>query len=326
MIPFHGMDFIFGIDSLTLSSSQYDDIDVSSLSLNDSSTPVRMLSSTLTSSPSVSSPLPVTSRSLPVTSPLPVPFPPLLSSPLPVPFPPLEGTVGRVTLSTNINIIDRSTPPLSPPPPPFPSLADVGGCKETVQVLKELIQYPFQYPSLITEGKMSFPRGLILYGLSGTGKTLLAEAVCGELSFIKVKVINSCDVIGDGVQGVRSLLKELESKSINVLIVNDIDKICCNDDAVLSAFVRHFEAVAMLPPVPHTVVVATTSSLSSVHVELRRSGKFEREIEIIPPSVAEREEIMTLMLRGLPHSLSEEEIKRISLLTHGYVGADIKVK
>ena len=189
-------------------------------------------------------------------------------------------------------------------------------------MLRELIQYPFQYPSLITEGKMSFPRGLILYGLSGTGKTLLAEAVCGELSFVKVKVINSCD----GVQGVRSLLKELESKSINVLIVNDIDKICCNDDTVLSAFVRHFEAVAMLPPVPHTVVVATTSSLSSVHVELRRSGKFEREIEVIPPSVAEREEIMTLMLRGLPHSLSEEEIKRISLLTHGYVGADIKVR
>ena len=285
--------------------------DISSLSL----------SSVLSSTPSKPHPPPTT----------PTPFSPLSATPPALPATPTSlatptqiplKEIGRITLSTLINITtatgNNSTS--------SPSLDDIGGYSHILLLLKELVHYPFIYPYLMTSGKIFFPNGIILHGLSGTGKSLMAEAVCRDISVVNIKIINSSDLLGNNALQLMELsLHQLESGLINILLINDLDKVCTNNQLIVSAFIKHFETLARLPTVPHSVVVATTSNLSSVHIELRCPGRFDKEIEIQPPQLLEREDILTKMVDKIPHTLSKGDIGRISMLTHGFVGSDLKV-
>ena len=273
--------------------------DISSLSL----------SSVLSSTPSKPHPLTTPTPASPLNA-----MPPLV---------PLQ-EIGRITLST---IVTVAAPSANDRDITGPTLNDIGGYSHILLLLKQLVQYPFVYPHLVISGQISFPRGIIIHGLSGTGKSLMAEAVCRNVPLVNIKIINSSDLLGsNALQLIELMLQQLESGVIDILLINDIDKVCLNNQLIVSALIKHFETVARLPALRHSVVMATTNNISSVHIELRCPGRFDKEIEMHPPQQLEREDILTRMIDRIPHTLSKEDIRSMSMLTHGYVGSDLKVQ
>ena len=240
----------------------------------------------------------------------------------------LQGmVVGKLNISTKISIINEMEQQLV-----LPSLSDIGGLKKQIDELKLLLLTPFEQPSLISsESKISFPNGFLIHGLSGVGKTILAEAMLNELRIYKA-IVNEDDVHMEDGQYLSKVLKEIRDNRPSCILINDIDLICPHSKDVplsdslssnSSILKKHFNLISR--GFFHSVVIATTNEPSNVDPRLKCIGRFDKEIEVCPPNVIDREAILKTILREVPHNLTDAEIKEISLEAHGRVGADLKV-
>lgn len=258
---------------------------------------------------------------------------PASATPIPFTFLPSQQlnklVFGKVTLSTKVKLtkeellFDNKITSL-------PVLTDIGGYKEIIRTLKELVLYPFLYPLLINKEGVVFPKGLLLHGPSGTGKSLLASALARTAN-VHYNIINYTDILINGESYLSQILAQARGEAPSIIIINDIHRVCpqkeegLSSNHNLSALVKHFDEVAK-QPTPHMVVMATTNDLSSVNIDLRHPGKLETEVEVPAPVANEREEILKLLLKGHHHCMSEREIKEIAVTAHGHVGADLKVR
>ncbi|MFQ3284886.1 MAG: transitional endoplasmic reticulum ATPase [Natronomonas sp.] len=208
------------------------------------------------------------------------------------------------------------------------SFEDIGGLDAELTQVRETVELPLLTPALFNRLGIETPNGVLLYGPPGTGKTLLLEAMANETA-IHIERINGAAVVAGGHGETESLLRaRFEAAKANrpaVLFVDDLDAIAGRTDrnaggtgaGALASLVDEFGADGRL------VVVGASSDPESLAPALRRSGRFDREIEIGVPDRDGREEILRIHTRWMP--LSEDvDLASLAERTHGFVGADLK--
>jgi transitional endoplasmic reticulum ATPase len=207
---------------------------------------------------------------------------------------------------------------------------DVGGMDETIQALREMVELPLRYPELFTRLGVDPPKGVLLHGPPGTGKTRLAQAVASE-SDAEFFTINGPEIMGSGYgeseKRLREVFEEAARASPAIVFTDEIDSIAPKRTQVPGEAEKRLVAQMLtlmdgLEARANIVVIAATNRPDAIDEALRRPGRFDREIVVGVPDQTGRREILTIHTRGMP--LEEGvDLNELARMTHGFVGADI---
>ena len=211
------------------------------------------------------------------------------------------------------------------------SYDDIGGLKEEVKKVREMIEIPLKNPELFDKLGIAPPKGVLMHGPPGTGKTLLAKAVANE-SDAHFILINGPEImskyVGGSEENLREFFEEAEENAPSIIFIDELDAIAPKREETQGEVERRTVAQLLtlmdgLNSRGQVVVIGATNRPDSLDQALRRPGRFDREIEIGVPDRDERKEIMEIHTRGMP--LSEDvDLDEISQTTHGFVGADLQ--
>lgn len=213
----------------------------------------------------------------------------------------------RVTQNTKLKVLDKVTTPGEMKVPSI-TYDDIGGLKEEVSAIREMVEIPMKHPEVFERIGISPPKGVLLYGPPGTGKTLLAKALANELD-AHFKVINGPEIMskyyGESEKQLREIFEEAEKNSPAIIFIDEIDSIAPNRDNVSGEAERRIVSQLLttmdgLKGRGNVVVIAATNRPNSIDPALRRPGRFDREIPINPPSKEGRREILDVHTRGMP--------------------------
>ena len=207
---------------------------------------------------------------------------------------------------------------------------DVGGMEDTIQALREMVELPLRYPELFTRLGVDPPKGVLLHGPPGTGKTRLAQAVANE-SDAEFFTINGPEIMGSGYGESEKRLREVFEEATRVapaiVFIDEIDSIAPKRTQVPGEAEKRLVAQLLtlmdgLEARANLVVIAATNRPDAIDEALRRPGRFDREIVIGVPDQRGRREILAIHTRGMP--LEEAvDLSELARVTHGFVGADI---
>ncbi|MCB2087193.1 MAG: AAA family ATPase, partial [Sphingomonadaceae bacterium] len=207
---------------------------------------------------------------------------------------------------------------------------DVGGIDDTIKQLREMVELPLRYPELFTRLGVDPPKGVLLHGPPGTGKTRLAQAVANE-SDAEFFTINGPEIMGSGYGESEKRLREVFEAAAKVspaiIFIDEIDSIAPKRDRVSGEAEKRLVAQLLtlmdgIEARSNLVVIAATNRPDAIDEALRRPGRFDREIVIGVPDERGRREILAIHTRGMP--LEEKvELTELAKVTHGFVGADL---
>ncbi len=206
---------------------------------------------------------------------------------------------------------------------------DIGGLREEVRKIREMIELPLKHPELFERLGIKPPRGLLLHGPPGTGKTLVAKAVANETNahFISIsgpEVMNK--FVGEAEKRIRDVFKDAEDNAPSIIFLDEIDAIAPKRDEsqnvesrVVAQLLSSMDGIGSRGQV---VVIAATNRPNVLDEALRRTGRFDREIELGVPDAKGRKEILQIHTRNMPLG-KEVDLDRLSQETYGFVGADL---
>ncbi|MHC1594620.1 MAG: CDC48 family AAA ATPase [Methanotrichaceae archaeon] len=209
---------------------------------------------------------------------------------------------------------------------------DVGGLEEAKQELIEAVEWPLKYPEVFSSVGIRPPRGVLLYGPSGTGKTLLAKAVATEsqINFISVKGPELLSKwVGESERAVREVFRKAKLASPALIFFDEIDSIVpargCGlesqvTERVVSQFLIEMDGLEELRDV---VVLAASNRPDLIDPSLLRPGRFDRMINIPLPDKKARERILAIHLREMPLA-GDVSIPELAELTENLSGAEIE--
>ncbi|HAD16820.1 MAG TPA: AAA family ATPase, partial [Erythrobacter sp.] len=207
---------------------------------------------------------------------------------------------------------------------------DVGGMGETIQQLREMVELPLRYPELFTRLGVDPPKGVLLHGPPGTGKTRLAQAVANE-SDANFFTINGPEIMGSGYGDSEKALREVFEQATKaapaIIFIDEIDSIAPKRDRVPGEAEKRLVAQLLtlmdgLEARSNLVVIAATNRPEAIDEALRRPGRFDREIVIGVPDESGRREILGIHTRGMPLG-DRVDLNELAKATYGFVGADI---
>ena len=233
-----------------------------------------------------------------------------------------------ITGDTNIAISEK--PAKEIPKTPRVSYEDIGGLKDEIRKVREMIELPLRHPELFDRLGVEAPKGVLLYGPPGTGKTLLAKAVASETNANFI-YLSGPEVMskfyGESEENIRNVFKEAEENAPSIIFIDEIDSIAPKRDEVQGEVERRVVAQLLalmdgLKSRGKVVVIGATNRPNSIDPALRRPGRFDREIEIGIPDRQGRFEILQIHTRGMPLD-KDVDLKKLADMTHGFVGADL---
>ena len=207
---------------------------------------------------------------------------------------------------------------------------DIGGLRDEVKKVREMIELPLRHPELFDRLGVDAPKGVLLRGPPGTGKTLLAKAVANEtqanfISLTGPEIMSK--FYGQSEENLREVFKNAEENAPSIIFIDEIDSIAPSRDEVVGEVERRVVAQLLalmdgLAARGKVVVIGATNRPNALDPAIRRPGRFDREIEIGIPDKEERLEILHIHTRGMP--LAEDaKLEEFAAITHGYAGADL---
>jgi len=211
--------------------------------------------------------------------------------------------------------------------------SDVGGLENIKEELKEAVVWPLEHSDVFKKANTNPPKGILLYGIPGTGKTLLGKAIATEsgVNFISVKGPSLISkYVGESEKAIREVFKIAKQASPTILFFDEIDSIVprrgsSSTDAhvierVISQFLTEMDGIEELKGV---VVLAATNRLDLVDPAILRSGRFDILLELPKPDEKTREEIFKIHAKNKPLA-KEVDLKELAGKTEGKVGSDIE--
>jgi transitional endoplasmic reticulum ATPase len=209
---------------------------------------------------------------------------------------------------------------------------DVGGLRDTIQKVREMIELPLRHPEIFERLGIDPPKGILLYGAPGTGKTLLAKAVANEsdANFFYVggpEIISK--YVGESEERLRKLFAEAQEGAPSIIFIDEIDAIAPKREEVTGEVEKRMVSQLLttmdgLKARGEVIVIGATNRPDSIDQALRRPGRFDREIEIGVPDKKGRREILSIHTRVMPLS-KDVDITEVAAVTHGYTGADLSL-
>ena len=209
---------------------------------------------------------------------------------------------------------------------------ELGGLKNEVQKIREMVELPMRHPELFEKIGVEAPKGVLLYGPPGTGKTLLAKAVAGETN-ANFTYLSGPEIMGkyygESEERLREFFKQAEENTPSIIFIDEIDSIAPKREEVSGDVEKRIVSQLLtlmdgMKSRGKVVVIAATNRPDSLDPALRRPGRFDREIEIGIPDEEGRLAILNIHTRGMPID-EKVDLKAISKITHGFVGADLEV-
>ncbi len=207
---------------------------------------------------------------------------------------------------------------------------DIGGLHEELQRIREMIELPLKHPELFRHLGIEPPKGVILYGPPGSGKTLIAKAVANETGAHFVS-INGPEIMskfyGESEARLREVFQEAEQNAPSIIFIDELDAIAPKRSEVTGEVERRVVSQLLtlmdgLRSRGQVVVMGATNRMEAIDPALRRPGRFDREIRVGVPDRNGRKEILLIHTRRMP--LAEDvNIDELADITHGFVGADI---
>jgi transitional endoplasmic reticulum ATPase len=253
---------------------------------------------------------------------------PLLGQPMPfVVIHTKPSGVVMITKDTQLYIVDK---PVSNIKVSRVTYDDIGGLGNIIDKVRELVELPLKHPEIFRRLGIEPPKGILLYGPPGVGKTLLAKAIANEANAHFI-AINGPEIMskfyGESEQRLREIFEEARKNAPAIIFIDEIDAIAPKRDEVVGEVERRVVAQLLtlmdgLKGRGDVIVIGATNRPHAVDPALRRPGRFDREIEIPLPDKQGRLEILMIHTRNMP--LAEDvDLKRIAEITHGYTGADL---
>lgn len=211
------------------------------------------------------------------------------------------------------------------------SYEDIGGLKDEVQKVREMIELPMRHPELFERLGIEPPKGVLIYGPPGTGKTLLAKAVASESDahFITIagpEIVSK--FVGEAEERLRNIFQEAEQNAPSIIFIDEIDAIAPKREEVMGEVEKRIVSQLLtlmdgLKSRGQVVVIAATNRPNAIDPALRRPGRFDREIEMGVPDKKGRKEILQIHTRGMPLD-DDVSLDDLAAVTHGFVGADLQ--
>ncbi len=209
--------------------------------------------------------------------------------------------------------------------------SEIGGLDSVKKELQEAVEWPLKYPDLYDKIGYSMPKGILLYGPSGTGKTLLAKAVAteSEANFISVRGPELLSKwVGESERGIREVFRRARQASPCVIFFDEIDALAPTrgmggdsmvTERVVSQLLTELDGIQSLSGV---VVLAATNRMELIDPSLLRAGRFDKLVMVGLPDKSARKEILQIHIKGVPTS-KDVDVDRIVEMTEGFSGADM---
>ena len=217
------------------------------------------------------------------------------------------------------------------------SFNDIGGHSQTIKQIKKTILIPLEKGKLFKSFGIEPPRGILLYGNSGVGKTMIMKSISSEFRKCHIIKIDGSSIIskylGDSEEKIRKSFKEAIKYQPSIILIDEIDSILPNrlkkddisdiDNRIINTFNSMIDELHGNGKI---VIIGATNQINNIDISLRRPGRFDIEIEIKIPDIEGRFDILQKQINKIDKDqliVSNDEIYEISTKTHGYVGSDL---
>jgi len=207
---------------------------------------------------------------------------------------------------------------------------DIGGCKKAMGQIREMIELPLRHPALFKTLGVKPPRGVLLYGPPGSGKTLIARAVANETGAFFF-LINGPEIMskmaGEAESNLRKAFEEAEKNAPAIIFIDEIDSIAPKRDKTNGEVERRIVSQMLtlmdgMKGRSQTVVIGATNRPNTIDAALRRFGRFDRELDIGVPDDNGRLEILRIHTKNMKLH-TDVKLEDLAANTHGFVGADL---
>ena len=208
---------------------------------------------------------------------------------------------------------------------------DVGGLHDEIRRIREIVELPLRCPQIFRHLGIAAPKGVLLHGPSGTGKTLLARAVAHE-SGVAFLSVSGPEIIhkfyGESEARLRAIFEQAAKSAPCLVFIDEIDAIAPRRDHVQGDVEKRVVAQLLalmdgLKPRRQVIVLAATNLPDALDPALRRPGRFDCELEIGVPDTEARREILAIHTRAMPLR-ADVSLDAVAAASHGFVGADLE--